>query len=64
MIETTGSRQPCMSYPVDENVRFDVCCYSPESPYYFCHECDYEWNKEEAIRALKWHHLFPREEIS
>ncbi len=41
--------EPCMSYPVDENVRFDGCCYSPECPYYFCHECGHEWNKEEAI---------------
>lgn len=38
--------EPCIEYPIDQNVRFGGCCFSYESPTCFCHECGYEWNEK------------------
>ncbi|MFT9495884.1 hypothetical protein [Anaerosolibacter sp.] len=41
--------EPNYMFPVDENIRFGGCSFSLDSPSYFCHECNHEWNRDEAI---------------
>ncbi len=54
--------EPNTNYPFDENIRFGGCCLTSESPEYFCHTCNHEWNKQEIL--MKSHSKISRLTVS